>query len=73
MCVASREAARAKLSVDALLAELKSSLEWSEGAMATLKHVWKEEGASLISIPSRALSIGQVREGCVVVSYHYQD
>lgn len=28
--------------------------------MAALKHVWKEEGPKLISMPKEALSIGQV-------------
>lgn len=59
--VAIRAAAQAKMSADALLAELKSSMEWSDGAMATLKHVWKEEGSSLMSIPTQALSLGQVK------------
>ena len=49
---------------DALVGELKSSLEWSDGAMATLKHVWKEEGPNLIAMPKQTLSIGQV---CLVV------
>ena len=57
-----RAAAKAKLSTDALLAELKSSMVWNESAMATLKHLWKEEGPSLITVPTLSLSIGQVRK-----------
>lgn len=56
----SRAAARAELTADALLAELKSSLEWSEGVMAALRHVWKEEGPKLVAMPKESLSIGQV-------------
>lgn len=44
------------------MTELKSSLEWSEGAMAALRHIWKEEGPKLISMPKESLSIGQVGE-----------
>ena len=46
--------------MDALISELKSSLEWSDSAMATLRHVWKEEGPKLIAMPKQTLSIGQV-------------
>ncbi len=59
-----RAAAQAKLSADALVAELKASLEWSEGVMAALKHVWKERGPELISMPKESLSIGQVSDEC---------
>lgn len=55
-----RAAAQAELTTEALLVELKSSLEWSEGAMATLRYVWKEGGPKLISMPKESLSIGQV-------------
>ena len=58
-----RAAAQEKLSADDLLAELKSSMEWSEGAMAVVRHVWKEEGPALISMPQETLSVGQVG-GC---------
>lgn len=57
-----RAAANAELTADALAAELKSSLEWSDGVMSALKHVWKEEGSKLISMPKEALSIGQVSD-----------
>lgn len=55
-----RAAAQAEMDADALLAELKSSLEWSEGVMAALRHVWKEGGPKLIAMPKESLSIGQV-------------
>lgn len=55
-----RAAAQEELTTETLLVELKSSLEWSEGAMATLRHVWKEDGPKLISMPKESLSIGQV-------------
>ncbi len=55
-----RAAAEAELSVDALVAELKSSLEWSEGTIAAIRHIWKEEGPKLISMPKETLSIGKV-------------
>lgn len=53
------------MSADALFAELKSSMEWNDSSMSTLKHVWKEEGPSLIAVPTMSLSIGQVRKGVV--------
>ena len=46
--------------MDALVAELKASLEWGEGVLAVVKHVWKEEGPALCSLPKEALSVGQV-------------
>ena len=55
-----RAAAEAKLSADDLVGELKSSLEWSEETMAVVRHVWKEEGPALISMPQETLSVGQV-------------
>lgn len=55
-----RAAAQAKLSADALHAELKASLEWSDKPMATIRHIWKEEGQKLASMPEETLSIGQV-------------
>lgn len=55
-----RAAAQEKLSADDLMGELKSSLGWSEGAMAVVRHVWKEEGPALISMPQETLSVGQV-------------
>ena len=41
-------------------------MEWSDGAMATLKHVWKEGGPSLIAMPKQTLTIGQVSLAVVV-------
>ena len=55
-----RSAALEGMSVDALVAELKASLEWGEGVLAVVKHVWKEEGPALCSLPKEALSVGQV-------------
>ena len=46
--------------MDALVAELKASLEWGDGMLAVVKHVWKEEGQALCSMPKEALSVGQV-------------
>ena len=40
--------------------ELKSSLEWGEGVLAVVRHVWKEEGATLCGMPKEALTVGQV-------------
>lgn len=57
-----RAAAQAELSVDALIGELKSSLEWNDSAMAALRRVWKEEGPKLIAMPKSTLSIGQVSQ-----------
>ena len=62
-----RAATQEKLGADELLAELKSSLEWSEGAMAVVRHVWKEEGPALIGMPQETLSVGQV---CVRLRVH---
>jgi hypothetical protein len=68
-----RAAAQEKLSADDLLAELKSSLEWGEGAMAVVRHVWKEEGPALINMPQETLSVGQVCVGvCVCVCVYYR-
>ena len=55
-----RAAAQEKLNADDLVTELKSSLEWNEAAMAVVRHVWKEEGPALISMPQETLSVGQV-------------
>ena len=55
-----RSAAQEGAGVDALVQELKASLQWGEGALAVLKHVWKEEGPALCSMPKEALSVGQV-------------
>lgn len=49
-----------KLSPDALVAELKSSMEWSDGVLAIVQHVWKEEGQALCDKPKDVLSVGQV-------------
>ena len=48
------------MGVDALVAELKASLEWGDGVLAVVKHVWKEEGPALCSMSKEALSVGQV-------------
>ena len=55
-----RSAALQGMGVDALVAELKASLEWGDGMLAVVKHVWKEEGPALCSMPKEALSVGQV-------------
>ena len=55
-----RSAAREGLSADALIQELKSSLEWGEGPLSVVRHVWKEEGPALCSLPKEALVVGQV-------------
>ena len=55
-----RSAALEGMGVDALVAELKASLEWGDGMLAVVKHVWKEEGPALCSMPKEALSVGQV-------------
>ena len=55
-----RNAAMQKLSPDALIAELKSSLEWSDGGLAIVQHVWKDRGQALCDKPKEVLSVGQV-------------
>ena len=55
-----RAAARERLTVDVLVAELKASLEWSEGTVAVIRHVWKEGGPELCGLDRQPLSIGQV-------------
>ena len=55
-----RSAASAGLSADGLVSELKDSMEWSDGVLAVVKHVWKEEGPSLCGMPKEALTVGQV-------------
>ncbi|KAL5460090.1 hypothetical protein EMCRGX_G033511 [Ephydatia muelleri] len=55
-----RNAAVQKLSPDALVAELKSSMEWSDGVLAIVQHVWKEEGQALCDKPKDVLSVGQL-------------
>ena len=37
-----RSAALEGMGVDALVAELKASLEWGDGMLAVVKHVWKD-------------------------------
>lgn len=65
-----RSAAEAKLSADDLVGELKSSLEWSEEAMAVVRHVWKEEGPALSSMPQETLSVGQVSAKVFLSCYY---
>ena len=55
-----RSAGLEGMGVDALVAELKASLEWGDGVLAVVKHVWKEEGPALCSMSKEALSVGQV-------------
>ena len=61
MCVCvCRSAASEKVSVEALVLELKSSSQWSESCVAVIRHIWKEEGSTLCSKPKETLSVGQV-------------
>ena len=55
-----RNAATQKLSPDALVGELKSSMEWSDGVLAIVQHVWKEEGQALCDKPKDVLTVGQL-------------
>ena len=40
-------------------------MEWKESTIAVLKHVWKEEGQALCSLPKETLSVGQVMTLCM--------
>ena len=64
-----RTAALSSLSVDSLGSELKDSLEWGDGALAVVKHVWKEEGPALCGMPKETLNIGQVSVYCMTVYF----
>ena len=57
-----RSAAHERLSVDALVSELKASMLFKEGSVAVIREVWKTEGQVLCSLPKQALSVGEVRE-----------
>ena len=61
LCGSLRSSAREGVSVEALVSELKGSLQWSESCVAVVRHIWKEEGPALCSMPREALSVGQVR------------
>ena len=54
--------------MDVLVAELKASLEWSEGTVAVIRHVWKEGGPELCGLDRQPLSIGQVSGPVVLFS-----
>ena len=55
-----RSAASEGASVEALVSELKSSLQWSESSVAVVRHIWKEEGPALCGRPKDTLLVGQV-------------
>ncbi len=46
--------------MEELVSELRESMEWSDTALAVLKHVWKEEGPALCALPTHTLTVGQV-------------
>ena len=56
-----RSAASEGLSAEALISELKTTMEWTESSLAVIRHIWKEEGPTLCSKPKETLSVGQVR------------
>ncbi|XP_062508626.1 COMM domain-containing protein 6-like [Corticium candelabrum] len=57
-----RSAAQEHVAVDALSEELGSSNLFSEEAVAIIKHLWSEEGKSLLSpdVASRLLNVGHL-------------
>ncbi|XP_002738030.1 COMM domain-containing protein 6-like [Saccoglossus kowalevskii] len=57
-----RCAAREKVSADELIRELKGTLAWTENSLTVIKHLWSEQGKTLVSSDAlqQMLNIGQL-------------
>lgn len=57
-----RSAAKAKISADELSKELSSSLAWSDSNIAAIKHIWNQQGRTLMSpeLADYVLGVGKL-------------